>query len=100
MAFAAALSVVHSRCRPRVLTKWSPIQKANPSSYRIDDAAIDAALAQTARNAIKREEVPADMTAMIGYTRQHRPTQTFPKLWRTVNGSTARTRNHSRRDSR
>jgi acyl-coenzyme A synthetase/AMP-(fatty) acid ligase len=66
------------------------VASANAGSYRIDDEAIDAALAQPS-NASINERIPADMTVMIGYTSGSTgQPKTFPKLWRTVNGSNAR----------
>jgi len=92
VAYAAALSVGHTVLLPssRADQVVADVASANTGSYRIDDAAVDAALAQGSNESIN-ERVPADMTVMVGYTSGSTgQPKTFPKLWRTVNGSTAR----------
>lgn len=92
VAFAAALSSGHTVLLPasRADQVVADLQDANPGSYRIDDAAIDAAVAQPS-SAVINEQVAAEMTAMIGHTSGSTgQPKKFPKLWRTVNGSTAR----------
>jgi acyl-coenzyme A synthetase/AMP-(fatty) acid ligase len=92
VAFAAALSVGHRVLLPssRAEQVVADVERANAGSYRIDDAAIDAALAEPSSASIN-ERIPADMTVMVGYTSgtTGQP-KTFPKTWRAVNGSTAR----------
>lgn len=91
VAFAAAVSVGHRVLLPssRADQVVADVQNANAGSYRIDDAAIDAALAQPSTASIAAQ-IPADMTVMVGYTSgtTGQP-RTFPKSWRTVNGSNA-----------
>ncbi|MFC4310584.1 AMP-binding protein [Steroidobacter flavus] len=92
VAYAAALSVGHTVLLPssRADQVVADVASANAGSYRIDDDAVDAALAQASTDSIN-ERIPADMTAMIGYTSGSTgQPKTFPKLWRTVNGSNAR----------
>lgn len=92
VAYAAALSVRHTVLLPssRAEQVVADVEKANAGSYRIDDAAIDAALGQTSTAAINTR-VAANMTVMVGYTSGSTgQPKTFPKLWRTVNGSNAR----------
>lgn len=92
VAFAAALSVGHRVLLPvsRADRVVAEVEIANPGSYRIDDAAIDAALKEPS-TAIVDAQIPADMTVMVGYTSgtTGRP-KTFPKSWRAVNGCSAR----------
>jgi acyl-coenzyme A synthetase/AMP-(fatty) acid ligase len=92
VAYAAALSVGHTVLLPssRAEQVVADVASANAGSYRIDDEAIDAALAQPSQASIN-EQIPADRTVMIGYTSGSTgQPKTFPKLWRTVNGSNAR----------
>lgn len=92
MAYAAALSVGHTVLLPasRADQVIADLESSTPGSYRIDDAAVDAALKQTSAAAVNAM-IPADMTVMVGHTSGSTgQPKTFPKLWRTVNGSTAR----------
>jgi acyl-coenzyme A synthetase/AMP-(fatty) acid ligase len=92
VAYAAALSVGHTVLLPssRADQVVADVAAANAGSYRIDDNAVDAALAQPSTDSIN-ERIPADTTVMIGYTSGSTgQPKTFPKLWRTVNGSNAR----------
>lgn len=92
VAFAAALSVGHTVLLPasRADQVVADLQSANPGSYRIDDVAIDSALARSSSSAVN-ERVPADMTAMIGHTSGSTgQPKSFPKPWHAVNGSTRR----------
>ena len=92
VAYAAALSVGHTVLLPssRAEQVVADVEKANAGSYRIDDAAVDGALEQTSAAAINTR-VAADMTVMVGYTSGSTgQPKTFPKLWRTVNGSNQR----------
>lgn len=89
VAYAAALSVGHTVLLPssRADQVVADVAHANAGSYRFDDDAADAALAQPSSESIN-ERVPADMTVMVGYTSGSTgQPKTFPKLWRTVNGS-------------
>ena len=92
VAYAAALSVGHTVLLPssRADQVVADVANANAGSYRIDDAAVDAALTQPSSEAVN-EHIPADLTVMIGYTSGSTgQPKTFPKLWRTVGGSNAR----------
>ncbi|MBM0104437.1 acyl-CoA synthetase [Steroidobacter sp. S1-65] len=92
VAYAAALSVGHTVLLPssRAEQVVADVETANAGSYRIDDAAIDAALEQTSTAAINTR-IAADMTAMVGYTSGSTgQPKRFPKLWRTVQGSNER----------
>jgi acyl-coenzyme A synthetase/AMP-(fatty) acid ligase len=92
VAYAAALSVGHTVLLPssRAEQVVADVQNVNPGSYRIDDAALDEALAQVA-NAPINAQVPANMIAMVGYTSGSTgQPKTFPKQWRSVSGSNAR----------
>lgn len=92
VAYAAALSVGHTVLLPssRAEQVVADVEKANAGSYRIDDAAIDAALEQ-ASTAPVNARISADMTVMVGYTSGSTgQPKTFPKLLRSVNGSNAR----------
>src|SRR5690606_5925946 len=90
-ALAAAVSGGHRVLLPssRAEQVVADVESANPGSYRIDDASIDAALAKPSNVGI-RTQIPADMTVMVGYTSgtTGQP-KTFPKSWRAVNGSNA-----------
>jgi acyl-coenzyme A synthetase/AMP-(fatty) acid ligase len=92
VAYAAALSVGHTVLLPssRAEQVVADVEKANASSYRIDDPAVDAALEQPSA-AVVNTRIPADMTVMVGYTSGSTgQPKTFPKLLRSVNGSNAR----------
>ncbi len=92
VAFAAALSVGHSVLLPssRAEQVVADVERTNSGSYRIDDAAVDAALGQSSTEPVNAQ-IPADMTVMVGYTSGSTgQPKTFPKLWRTVSGSNAR----------
>jgi acyl-coenzyme A synthetase/AMP-(fatty) acid ligase len=92
VAFAAALSVGHSVLLPssRAEQVVADVENTNPGNYRIDDAAVDAALEQTSAESVNAQ-IPADMTVMVGYTSGSTgQPKTFPKFWRTVSGSNAR----------
>jgi acyl-coenzyme A synthetase/AMP-(fatty) acid ligase len=91
VAYAAALSVGHTVLLPssRADQVVADVARANAGSYRMDDEAVDAALAQGSSEALN-ERIPADMTVMVGYTSGSTgQPKTFPKLWRTVIASNA-----------
>lgn len=91
VAYAAALSVGHTVLLPssRADQVVADVARANAGSYRIDDDAVDAALAQGSSEPLN-ERIPADMTVMVGYTSGSTgQPKTFPKLWRTVTASNA-----------
>lgn len=97
VAYAAALSVGHTVLLPssRADQIVADVQTANPGSYRIDDAAVEAAISTTAGTAGSSQaintRIPADMTVMVGYTSGSTgQPKTFPKSWRSVNGSNSR----------
>lgn len=92
VAYAAALSVGHTVLLPssRADQVVADVASANTGSYRFDDEAVDAATAEPLAESVN-ERISADMTVMIGYTSGSTgQPKTFPKLWRTVNGSNAR----------
>lgn len=92
VAFAAALSVGHTVLLPssRAEQVVADVEQSNAGSYRIDDVGIDAALGVPS-TATVNTQIRADMTVMVGYTSGSTgQPKTFPKLWRTVNGSNAR----------
>ena len=92
VAFAAALSVGHTVLLPasRAEQVIADVESADPGNYCIDDAAVDLALEQTS-NAPVNVRIPTDLTVMVGYTSGSTgQPKTFPKLWRSVSGSTAR----------
>lgn len=91
VAFAAALSVGHSVLLPssRAEQVVADVENSKPGNYRIDDAAVDAALEQTSAESVNAQ-IPSDMTVMVGYTSGSTgQPKTFPKFWRTVSGSNA-----------
>jgi acyl-coenzyme A synthetase/AMP-(fatty) acid ligase len=91
-AFAAALSVGHASLLPptRAEEVIREIEAAHPGSYRCDDQLIEAALQAPPAAASLELQIPADQIATIGFTSGStgRP-QSFPKDWRSVNGSSA-----------
>jgi acyl-coenzyme A synthetase/AMP-(fatty) acid ligase len=92
VAFAAALSVGHTVLLPasRAEQVVADVERADPGNYRIDDAAVDSAMEQTS-SAPVHARIPAELTVMVGYTSGSTgQPKTFPKLWRTVSGSSAR----------
>ena len=93
VAYAAALSVGHTVLLPssRAEQVVADVQNANAGSYRIDDAAVEAALSSATSEQRVNTAIPADMTVMVGYTSGSTgQPKTFPKRWRTVNGSNSR----------
>lgn len=97
VAYAAALSVGHTVLLPssRAEQIVADVQNANPGSYRIDDAAVEAAISTSGGAAGSSEpintRIRADMTVMVGYTSGSTgQPKTFPKSWRSVNGSNSR----------
>ena len=93
VAYAAALSVGHTVLLPssRADEIVADVQRTNAGSYRIDDAAVEAALGSAATEQPINTSIPADMTVMVGYTSGSTgQPKTFPKRWHTVNGSNSR----------
>ncbi|MET0532940.1 MAG: AMP-binding protein [Steroidobacter sp.] len=93
VAYAAALSVGHTVLLPasRADQVVADVQSANPGSYRVDDAHVEAALGSTFAGQQINTSIPADMTVMIGHTSGSTgQPKTFPKRWRSVSGSNAR----------
>lgn len=93
VAYAAALSVAHTVLLPssRADQVVADVQNANAGSYRIDDAAVEAALGSAAKEQRINTSIPADMIVMIGYTSGSTgQPKTFPKRWHSVNGSNSR----------
>jgi acyl-coenzyme A synthetase/AMP-(fatty) acid ligase len=92
VAYAAALSVGHTVLLPasRAEQVVADVQSASIGSYLFDDAAVDAAL-QVPTSAPINHRIPADQTVMVGYTSGSTgQPKAYPKLWRSVSGSTAR----------
>lgn len=92
-AYAAALSVAHTVLLPPSRAEQVLIEVGNyhPGSYRCDDASVDAALATACDAAVIDLQIPADRTVMIGFTSGSTgQPKAYPKLWSSVNGSTAR----------
>lgn len=92
VAYAAALSAGHTVLLPssRAEQVVADVESSNPGSYRIDDAGVDAALAQPVVAEVS-SHIPADMTVMVGYTSGSTgQPKRFPKLWRSVTASNAR----------
>lgn len=93
VAYAAALSVGHTVLLPssRAEQVVADVQNANAGSYRIDDPAVEAALASASAEQRINTAIPGDMTVMVGYTSGSTgQPKTFPKRWRTVNASNSR----------
>lgn len=92
-AFSAALSVGHRVLLPasRAEQVVDEIGTSQPESYRFDDAMVEAALTRARADASVNTRIPADQTVMIGFTSGSTgQPKTYPKLWRSVSGSTAR----------
>jgi acyl-coenzyme A synthetase/AMP-(fatty) acid ligase len=91
-AYAAALSVGHAALLPptRAEQVVKEIEAAHPGSYRWDDSVVDAAMSVPQDSAALELQIPAEQIATIGFTSGStgRP-QSFPKDWRSVNGSSA-----------
>jgi len=93
VAYAAAVSVGHTVLLPasRAEQVVADVQSGNPGSYRVDDAAVDAALKVARPGQSLNTQIAADMTVMIGHTSGSTgQPKKFPKLWRSVSGSNAR----------
>jgi acyl-coenzyme A synthetase/AMP-(fatty) acid ligase len=93
IAYAAALSVGHTVLLPasRAEQVVADVQNANTGSYRIDDAAVDAALQSPATAQRINTSIAAELTVMVGYTSGSTgQPKSFPKRWRSVYGSNAR----------
>jgi acyl-coenzyme A synthetase/AMP-(fatty) acid ligase len=91
-AYAAALSVGHAALLPptRVEQVVQEIEAAHSGSYRCDDQMVQAAMDAPPAAAAIEQQIPAEQIATIGFTSGStgRP-QSFPKEWRSVNGSSA-----------
>ena len=93
VAYAAALSAGHTVLLPssRAEQVVADVQNANAGSYRIDDAAVEIALGSASAQQPINTAIPAGMTVMVGYTSGSTgQPKTFPKRWRSVNGSNSR----------
>ena len=92
VAYAAALSVGHAALLPptRAEQVVSEIEASHAGSYRCDDDTLDAALRAPSSPAAVDLQIPAAQIATIGFTSGStgRP-QSYPKDWRSVNGSSA-----------
>jgi len=91
-AFAAALSVGHAALLPptRAEEVIREIEATHPGSYRCDDGLIEAALEAPPAAASFELQIPPDQIATIGFTSGSTGSpQSFPKDWRSVNGSSA-----------
>lgn len=92
VAYAAALSVGHASLLPptRAEQVVSEIETSHAGSYRSDDATVDAALRSTTSTASVDLQIPAEQVATIGFTSGSTgQPQSYPKSWRSVNGSSA-----------
>ena len=111
VSYAAALSVGHAVLMPpsRAEQVVSEIAAANRGSYRWQDADVAAARAAPSLQLTVSARIPARQTVMIGFTSGSTgQPKTYPKLWSSVHGSTARNaaairqraRNRGRRSGR
>src|SRR5690606_3618668 len=68
-AYAAALSAKRTSLLPpsRVEQVVCEVERANPTSCRVDDASVASALRHGAQATVE-QILPSDFTAMIGYT--------------------------------
>ena len=91
-AYAAALSVGDAALLPptRAEEVIREIEAAHPGSYRCDDQLVEAAFEAPPPAASIELQIPAEQIATIGFTSGStgRP-QSYPKDWRSVNGSSA-----------
>jgi acyl-coenzyme A synthetase/AMP-(fatty) acid ligase len=91
-AHAAALSVGQAALLPptRAEEVVLEIEAAQAGSYRCDDQLVEAALDAPPAAASIELQIPAEQIATIGFTSGStgRP-QSYPKDWRSVNGSSA-----------
>lgn len=93
VAYAAALSIGHTVLLPasRAEQVIADVQIANAGSYRCDDAAVDDALNTPVAVANINTRIAPERTVMVGYTSGSTgQPKIYPKLWRSVRGSTAR----------
>jgi acyl-coenzyme A synthetase/AMP-(fatty) acid ligase len=92
-AYAAAVSAGHTVLMPssRAEQIVLEVEHAVAGAYRCDDEAVEAALARPRLpHAATAQHVAAGHVAMIGFTSGSTgEPQRFPKLWRSVSGSTA-----------
>jgi acyl-coenzyme A synthetase/AMP-(fatty) acid ligase len=92
VAYASALSAGQAALLPptRAEQVVSEIEASHAGSYRCDDPDVDDALKGSLAAASIEPTLPASQIATIGYTSGStgRP-QSYPKDWRTVNGSSA-----------
>jgi acyl-coenzyme A synthetase/AMP-(fatty) acid ligase len=92
-AYAAAVSVGHTVLMPssRAEQILLEAERAVAGAYRFDDEAVEAALARPRLpRATTSQHVAAEHVAMVGFTSGSTgQPQRFPKLWRSVSGSTA-----------
>ena len=90
-AYAAALSAGHAALLPptRAEEVVREIEAAHRGSYRCVDAMVTAAMAAPRIDRSVELQIPAEQIATIGFTSGStgRP-QSYPKDWRSVNGST------------
>ena len=91
-AHAAALSVGNAALLPptRAEEVIREIEAAHPGSYRCDDRLVETAVAAPPAGAWIELRIPGEQIATIGFTSGStgRP-QSYPKDWRSLNGSTA-----------
>jgi acyl-coenzyme A synthetase/AMP-(fatty) acid ligase len=91
-AYAAALSVGHAALLPptRAEQVVKEIEAAHPGSYRWEDSVVDAARSAPQDSGSMELQIPAEQIVTIGFTSGSTgPPQSFPKDWRSVNGSSA-----------
>ncbi len=92
VAYAAALGAGHAALLPptRAEQVVSEIEALHAGSYRCEDRNVDDALRGSSAAGSIQTDIPAAQIATIGFTSGStgRP-QSYPKDWRTVNGSSA-----------
>jgi acyl-coenzyme A synthetase/AMP-(fatty) acid ligase len=91
VAYAAALSAGHTALLPPAGAEQliDEIQRAHPGSYRCADVQVAATL--DAPSVVVQARIAADQVALVGVTSASTgQPKSYPKTWRTLNGSSAR----------
>jgi acyl-coenzyme A synthetase/AMP-(fatty) acid ligase len=92
-AYAAALSVGHAVLLPpsRAEQVVAEVANTHSGSYRWEDEDVAAVLASDCPSAFSPTLIPAERTVMIGCTSGSTgQPKAYPKLWRSMHGSSAR----------
>lgn len=92
VAYAAALSRGHTVLLPHTRAEQVvvDVERAHAGSYRCVDATVGAALLDDQPCGAVNPRIAADHTAMMGFTSGSTgQAKGFPKLWRTIAGSSA-----------